>query len=63
MTISNLLSTNVVVSILVSAYRHQQRVDTPTEYTLYSMHTIVQATYNKHEVPNGPFSHSWSHIV
>ena len=30
MTMSNLLSTDVVVSILVSVYRHQQRVDTPT---------------------------------
>ena len=30
MTMANLLSTNVVVSILVSVYRHQQRVDTPT---------------------------------
>ena len=36
MTMANLLSTNVVVSILVSA-----SVLTPTEYTLYSMHTSI----------------------
>ena len=29
---------SIVVSILISAYWHQQRVDTPTEYTLSSMH-------------------------
>ena len=39
-TMGNLLSINVVVSILVSVYWHQQRADTPTEYTLSSVHTI-----------------------
>ena len=39
MTMSNLLSTNVVVSILVSVYRHKQRAD----YTDSTLHL----TYNK----------------
>ena len=52
-------STNVVVSILVSVYRHQQRVDTPTVHYYCILHTRLQATYDKYKlVPNSPISHS-----
>ena len=58
MTMSNLLSTTVIVSILVSVCSHKHRAD----YT--TVHYIVQhATLYKQEVPNGPFSHRWSHIM
>ena len=43
----NFLSTNVVaiLSILVSAYRHQQRVDTPVYYIVI---TIVERDTGKY---------------
>ena len=44
MIMANLLSTNVVVSILVSVYRYQQRVDTPTVHYYCILHTHLQAT-------------------
>ena len=48
---SNLLSINVVVSILAYLYGHQYRTDTPTVH--YTPYTLVQpATYDKHKVPN-----------
>ena len=61
MTMANLLSTNVVVGILVSVYRHQQSGYT---YSYCRLYTHLQDTYiyYKHKVPNGPFSHSWSHM-
>ena len=54
---------NVVVSILVSVYRHQQRVDTPTVHYYCMLHTHLQATYDKHKFPTGPFSHNCSHTM
>ena len=49
LTMSNLLSTNVVMSIPVSVHSHEHslRVDYIT------VHTIL-----KQKFPNGPFSHS-----
>ena len=34
-----------------------------TEYTLYSLCILVQATYDKHEDPNGPVGHNYSLIT
>ena len=58
MTMSNLLSTNFAVSILVPVYSHKHRADYTTVHSWYIQH----ATHYKQKVPNGPFSHSWSHF-
>ena len=58
MTMSNLLSINVVVSILVSVYSHKIDRITLQYITWYIQH----AAHYKQKVPNGPFSHSWSHM-
>ena len=61
---SNLLSTNVVVSILVSV--HKQKHNLKVDYTItsssihYSIHTTNYLYVLQAESPNGPFSHSWS---
>ncbi len=58
MTMSNLLSTNVVVSILVSVYSHKHSGLHIQYITWYIQH----ATHCIQKVPNGPFSHNWSHF-
>ena len=60
---ANLLFTNVVVSILVSVYRHQQRADTPTVQFNTPYTLAMQATYDKHKPQNGPYSHNCSHSL
>ena len=61
MTMSNFLSTNVqchvVVSIFVSVYSHKHRLRYITRYIQHATHYC-----NKQKVPNGPLSHSWSHM-
>ena len=47
MTMANLLSIDIVVSILVSVYRHQHRAGTPTVlllqcHVLYTPYTLLQ---------------------
>ena len=59
MTVSNLLSTNVVV-ILVSVYNNKLGVDYSTIY--YMVHT-TRCILQTQKGPNGSFSHSWSHIM
>ena len=52
MTVSNLLTANVVVSILVSVYNHKHRVDYTTVH--YMVHTTCY-TPQTQKVPNGSF--------
>ena len=55
---TNLLSTN-------AQYSKYQCIDTNIQriHLIIIPYTLLQATYDKHEIPNGPFSQSWSHII
>ena len=62
-TMSNLLSTNVVVSILVSVYKvhnHKHGVDYTTIIVHYTERVHTTCYTLQTTLPNGPFSHSRS---
>ena len=65
MTMSNLLSTSVIVSILVSVYiaTNIDSEQITLQYIIwYIQHATCHSVTNKQYIPNGPISHSWSHI-
>ena len=59
MTMSNLLSTNVVVSILVSVYSHKHRADyTHSTVTLHGTFNLLHTINKKSQMV--PFLTRWS---
>ena len=58
------------INVVVSVYLYQcidinihvvQRIHLQNVH--YTLSILVQATYDKHKVPDSPFTHSWSHIM